>query len=169
MKAKFVKYVSEGELSDVRYSLSNELMLDPRGNSFREMLNYAESKLPNLYEPDNGSISEKDAAVWDKNFLYQVKNELDGNFSREKLKYYEVVAKEVLKDKARLLDEEENVQKVDGSANTEQHNDEKDGNNKKKGCIGIAVIVAATAGVALVIKSIIHRIKALNSNKNQPK
>jgi uncharacterized protein YcfJ len=113
------------------------------------MLNYAESKLPNLYEPDNGSISEKDASIWDKNFLYQVKNELERNFSREKLKYYEVVAKEVLKDKARLLDEEENVQKVDDSANTEQHNEKKVGNNKKYACIGIAAggVALATIGI----------------------
>lgn len=107
MKDKFKKAVENGDLSDVRLFLSNELMLDPRGASFQEMLSYAESQLNGLFEPDNGIRSEKDAAEWNKEFLYQIKNELDDNFSREKLTIYEQVAKQVLRDKARQLDEEE--------------------------------------------------------------
>lgn len=107
MESKYVIAVESGNLSRVRLFLSNELMLDPRGNSFHEMLTFAESKMNDLYETDNGSRSEKDAALWDKDFLFQLKNELDRNFSREKLNYYEQVAKQVLIDKARQLDEEE--------------------------------------------------------------
>ena len=111
MEDKFKKAVENGELSDVRLFLSNELNLDPRGASFHEMLSYAESQLESLFEPDNGYRSEKDTAYWDKNFLYQLKNELEDNFSREKLNYYEQVAKHVLQDKARQMDEEEAKQR----------------------------------------------------------
>ena len=107
MKDKFKKAVESEDISEVRLFLSNELMLDPRGASFHEMLSYAESQLDGLFVPDNGHRSEKEAVLWDKDFLYQIKNELDDNFSREKLNYYEQVAKQVLKEKARQLDEEE--------------------------------------------------------------
>ena len=117
MKDKFKKAVENGDLSDVRLFLSNELMLDPRGASFHEMLAYAESQLNGLFVPDDGHRSEKDASLWDKDFLYQIKNELDDNFSREKLNYYEQVAKQVLKDKARQLHEEEVKQQQHQSEN----------------------------------------------------
>ena len=44
--------------------------------------------------------------MWDKGFLFQVKNELEDNFCREKLKYYERVTKQVLKDKAEQMETE---------------------------------------------------------------
>lgn len=107
MKEKFKKAVERGDINDVRLFLSNELMLDPRGTSFHEMLSYAENRMDGLFEPDNGRMSEKDSTQWDKDFLFQIKNELDDNFSREKLNYYESVAKQVLKEKAGQLDAEE--------------------------------------------------------------
>ena len=119
MEDKYKKAVENGDLSDVRLFLSNELMFDPRGASFHEMLSYAESHLNGLFVPDNGHRSEKDAAQWDKDFLYQIKNELDDNFSREKLNYYEQVAKQVLKDKARQLHEEEVKQQQQRPENQE--------------------------------------------------
>lgn len=120
MKEKFKKAVERGDINDVRLFLSNELMLDPRGTSFHEMLSYAENRMDGLFEPDNGRMSEKDSTQWDKDFLYQLKNELDDNFSREKLNYYEQVAKQVLKDKARQLDEEEIKQQQHQSENQER-------------------------------------------------
>lgn len=107
MKEKFKKAVERGDINDVRLFLSNELMLDPRGASFHEMLSYAENRMDGLFEPDNGRMSEKDSTQWDKDFLFQIKNELDDNFSREKLNYYESIAKQVLKEKAEQLDAEE--------------------------------------------------------------
>lgn len=146
MEDKYKKAVENGDLSDVRLFLSNELMFDPRGASFHEMLSYAESHLNGLFVPDNGHRSEKDAAQWDKDFLYQIKNELDDNFSREKLNYYEQVAKQVLKDKAQQLDEEE--------AKQQQHPESHDGErlnekwleeHKKEVYAGVTI-----GGVALV-------------------
>ena len=119
MEDKYVKAVESGNLGRVRLFLSNELMLDPRGYSFHEMLTFAESKMKDLYEADNGNRSEKDAALWDKDFLFQLKNELDRNFSQEKLYYYEQVAKQVLKDKARQLHEEEVKQQQQRPENQE--------------------------------------------------
>ena len=59
MKDKFIKAVESGDIESVRLFLSNELMLDPRGISFHEMLNFAESKMSNLFDIDNGKTVEK--------------------------------------------------------------------------------------------------------------
>ena len=153
MKDKFKKAVENGDLSDVRLFLSNELMLDPRGASFHEMLAYAESQLNGLFVPDNGHRSEKDAALWDKDFLYQIKNELDDNFSREKLNYYEQVAKQVLKDKARQLHEEEVKQQQQRPENQEgeQQADNWFEGHKKEVYTGVTVGGAVLTAIGLCV------------------
>lgn len=153
MKDKFKKAVENGDLSDVRLFLSNELMLDPRGASFHEMLAYAENQLNRLFVPDNGHRSEKDAALWDKEFLYQIKNELDDNFSREKLNYYEQVAKQVLIDKARQLNEEEIKQQQHQSENqdNEQQTENWFENHKKEVYTGVTVGGAVLTTIGLCV------------------
>ena len=43
MESTFVSDVNTENIIGVRISLSNELLLDPRGRSFKEMLAYGES------------------------------------------------------------------------------------------------------------------------------
>ena len=107
MKPKFKKAVDTGDLVSTRLYLANEMMLDPRGKSFVEMRNYAESVIPELYDVHDGSIFENNKELWNENLLFSIKNDLDSNFSRERLVYYFNLAKEVLKDTAANLDEEE--------------------------------------------------------------
>lgn len=107
MKAKFIKAVNESDLLSVRISIANELMLDPRGKSFKEMLAYAESNLTNLYDKHDGASYSEETETWNESFLFTLKNDLDNNFSRERLALYEMVAKFVLREKAENLDREE--------------------------------------------------------------
>ena len=93
MTPRFIDAVQTKKLVRVRFSLSNELMLDPRGKTFTEMLQYAESNLPLLYLDDDGKIYDEDSSKWNEDFLYDLKNDLDLNFSKEKLSLYEIVAK----------------------------------------------------------------------------
>ena len=72
MDANFKKAVENKDIVNVRFSLTNKLALDPRGVSFHEMLAYAESKLDNLYEADNGKKIEQDSETWDDTFLSTV-------------------------------------------------------------------------------------------------
>lgn len=107
MKTKFIKAVEDNDILSVRISISNELMLDPRGRSFKEMLAYAESRLTNLYDGHDGTCYTEETAVWNEEFLSGIKNDLDYNFSRERLEFYEKVAMFVLREKAENLDNEE--------------------------------------------------------------
>jgi len=121
MTTKFRNKVEAGDIVAVRLMIANELMLDPRGDSFHEMLDYAASRLPNLFEAcdDNGSYST-DEASWNEDYLSQVKSDLNYNFSKERLDYYERVAKNVLKDKAEELRKEEPRPRIPTSSRSER-------------------------------------------------
>lgn len=108
MKQEFLTAVAEKNLSKVRISLTNELLLDPRGTTFSEMLSYAKEALPNLFEENKEAgyiVPPQDE--WDEDFMFKVKNDLDSNFSKEKLALYEAVVKEVGKPKIIDIDIEE--------------------------------------------------------------
>ena len=47
MKQRYINAVTGRNLVKVRIMLADELLLDPRGNTFKEMLAYAKQNLPN--------------------------------------------------------------------------------------------------------------------------
>ena len=81
MKANYKDAVDNKDVNTVRIALSSELMKDPSGDSFLEMLNYAEKYLNNLYEIDNGNFQEKPSSEWNQDYLFDLKNKLLFNFS----------------------------------------------------------------------------------------
>lgn len=145
MKVKFIKAVDTADIVSTRLFLTNELMLDPRGNTFREMKSYAESKLDNLYEKDNGGVYDMNEIAWNEKLMSDLKNELDyNNFSRERLDFYEKVVKFVLKEKAEALNEEERKSRVTENETKTSYETESNKRSKK------TIYAAVTAGSAVV-------------------
>lgn len=130
MKQKFKKSVDSGDLEGTRLSLANEMMLDPRGESFIEMREYAESSLPQLYDVHNGEHLDMNQDNWDETLLFSTKNALDNNFSKERLDFYYDLAKVVLKDKAAKLNQEqkENAQYEEADSYSSTSNGDNKGN-----------------------------------------
>lgn len=152
MKVKFIKAVENRDLVSVRLFIANELMLDPRGKSFAEMKNFAEAKFDNLYDPDNAKSYSSVKTDWNEELLFSIKNDLDDNFSKEKLAIYESVAKYVLKDKAEELDKEE-ASRYASTITT--YNSENTGrtqrrsNKKLSTCITVGGAAIAVTGLCL--------------------
>lgn len=152
MKVKFIKAVESGDLVSVRLFITNELMLDPRGKSFTEMKNFAEAKFDNLYDPDNAKSYSSDKTDWNEELLFSIKNDLDDNFSKEKLAVYESVAKYVLKDKAEELDKEEASR---SARTTTTSNSENTGRTQRRNnknlytCITVGGAAIAVTGLCL--------------------
>lgn len=95
MTPEFKKAVEDKKLAMVRMMLSNELLSDPTGQSFGEMLAYAKDRLPDLFEaekPSKFSIPA-DKAEWNDEVLSQMKRDLNMNFSVEKLTLFVEMAK----------------------------------------------------------------------------
>lgn len=109
MRQDFIDAVKNREVKSIRMMLSNELLLDPRGKTFSEMLQYAKDKLPNLFEENKPLDFEipEDKSLWDDDFMFKVKKDLNNNFSYEKLGLFEAVAIEVGKKKAQKIEKEE--------------------------------------------------------------
>ena len=152
MKVKFIKAVESRDLVSVRLFIANELMLDPRGKSFAEMKNFAEAKFDNLYDPDNAKSYSSVKTDWNEELLFSIKNDLDDNFSKEKLAVYESVAKYVLKDKAEELDKEEASRsaRTTTTSNSENTGRTQRRNNKKLyTCITVGGAAIAVTGLCL--------------------
>ena len=152
MKVKFIKAVESRDLVSVRFFIANELMLDPRGKSFAEMKNFAEAKFDNLYDPDNAKSYSSVKTDWNEELLFSIKNDLDDNFSKEKLAVYESVAKYVLKDKAEELDKEEASR---SARTTTTSNSENTGRSQRRNnknlytCITVGGAAIAVTGLCL--------------------
>ena len=152
MKVKFIKAVESRDLVSVRLFIANELMLDPRGKSFAEMKNFAEAKFDNLYDPDNAKSYSSVKTDWNEELLFSIKNDLDDNFSKEKLAVYESVAKYVLKDKAEELDKEEASR---SARTTKTSNSENTGRSQRRNnknlytCITVGGAAIAVTGLCL--------------------
>ena len=152
MKVKFIKAVESRDLVSVRLFIANELMLDPRGKSFTEMKNFAEAKFDNLYDPDNAKSYSSVKTDWNEELLFSIKNDLDDNFSKEKLAVYESVAKYVLKGKAEELDKEEASRYA---RTTTTYNSENTGRTQRRSnkklytCITVGGAAIAVTGLCL--------------------
>lgn len=108
MNQEFIKAVEERKVRIVRMMLSNELLLDPRGNTFGEMLEYAKDKMENLFEPNEPARFDIPAnkEEWTDEVVSKMKRDLNMNFSIEKLLLFAEMAKWSGRDKAQKLDEE---------------------------------------------------------------
>ena len=151
MRTKFAKTVENNNLFGVRQALADEMLIDPRGNSFKEMLAYAEEHLPDLYETDNGTPYAQDESEWSKDLLHNLKYDLSKNFSREKLTLFVKMAQYVLKDKAERLDQEEKEKlRTASGQDTLEHS----AGQHKGVYAGVAIAGVAIAGVAVAVTGI---------------
>lgn len=144
MDKDFIKDVDEGNVKSVRLDLSNELLLDPRGETFTEMLTYAMGKLPDLFQENKeANYSVPPQENWNEDFLFIVKNDLDSNFSKEKLAFYQAVIEKVGKAKAEELEREEKEPKYKESQSTQPQT--------KKTVVKPVPATVATGGAILTI------------------
>lgn len=146
MNEDFKKAVADHNLTKVRISLTNELLLDPRGATFRDMLTYAITNIPDLFEENK----EADYTVppideWNEDFIFKVKNDLDYNFSKEKLAFYEEVVKTVGKGKAEHIEKEERSSKK--QENPDNNKDDKSEHSFNKTC---AIVTAGGATLTII-------------------
>lgn len=150
MKQKFKKIVDSRDLEGTRLGLANEMMLDPRGDSFIEMRKYAESALPELYDVHNGERLDTNQDNWNEALLFSTKNDLDNNFSKERLDFYFNLAKIVLKSKAEKLNQEQNEQVL--NEESDSYRSTSKGDNKANPLyVGVAIGGLIIGGAGLLM------------------
>lgn len=157
MKQSFIEQVESHDLVMVRLSLSMELMLDPRGVSFCEMLSYADNKLPDLFEAHDGKTYSEDESDWNQELFFSVKNDLDRNFSKERLELYEKMTRVVLKEKIDALNKEDNDRKVKQEGASQSSNSDSYDDTDSEESIPWKWIAMVGAGIAALIAIILGR------------
>lgn len=156
MNKKYIEAVKSGNLVRVRLSLSNELMLDPREDSFNEMKAFAELHMTNLYDEDDSKSYSMNVTDWNEELMFTIKNDLDDNFSKEKLSIYEKVTKTVLKDKAEQLTKEEATRaaRIASVSNKARSSEQQKKYSNKQIYTGITVGSAAVAVTGLCLSRV---------------
>lgn len=120
MKKEFIDAIESNDIVTVRLIISNELLLNTKGDTYREMKEYAEANVPDLYEAHDGEQLDIDDANLSVDLLVQLKNDLDSNFSRERIAVYERVAEIVLRDRVEAEATQERPMQVEqGKGNKE--------------------------------------------------
>lgn len=124
MNNEFIKAVEENRVNIVRMMLSNEMLIDPRGKTFSEMLEYAKGKMTSLFEPNEPARFDipTNKEEWTDEIVSKMKRDLNMNFSIEKLSLFAEMATWVGHDKAEKLDNEEQAKRASGGQRHEETN-----------------------------------------------
>ena len=98
MDQTFIDAVKKHDLTRVRMMLSNELLFDSSGNSFKSLLNFAEEYLEDLFEIDLPLVTvvPEDDALWNMDLISKFKLELNSNFTKKKLDLYKDLCRKVV-------------------------------------------------------------------------
>lgn len=87
----FKDAVKANKRTQVVVTLKNSVLLDPSLKTFDEELQYAEKRMPNLFEEHDGK-NFKAKNEWSDEYLYEVLADLNFNFSKERVAHlYELV------------------------------------------------------------------------------
>jgi hypothetical protein len=82
---EFIEAVNDKNRRLVRFKLGDIITIDPTLKTFREMKDYAEHNLENLYDAHQGVLNI-DKNGWTKDYYNEQQTELYYNFSSERLK-----------------------------------------------------------------------------------
>ena len=160
MEQMFVDQVEKNDLTNVRLSLSNELMMHPNGESFSEMLSFARDKLPNLFEEHDGKSYSKNEEDWNQDLFFSVRNDLDRNFSKERLELYIKMSRIVRKEKIERLkkkkeDEEEKKMQRDSLSDSSKTN-KKEKNSEEETNFGLKNAILGAKNFFIQNKVVIY-------------
>ena len=129
---EFREAVSTGNKISVRIMLKDIMLVDPTMKQFKEMLDFAETNLQNLYDEHDGEVLKYDHSDWNVSYMNSQMVVVVNNFSKERVELLQNLVKFIYKDK---------IQQI----NTSYQPKSKTGITKKQVGMGITAVGAATA------------------------
>lgn len=100
---EFIDAVESGKKVRVRIMLKDIMLIDPTMIQFDEMLDYAVSKLDDLYDEHDGETLKYESAEWNEEYLNNQMVVLVNNFSKERIELLRNMAKYLYRDKANKI------------------------------------------------------------------
>lgn len=102
--------ISEKNLLRTRIMLKDSFVVDPTFIQFDEMLSYAETNLPDLLIPFDGTTLEEDVSKWDNDLMNEELVQLVNNFSYTRINHLKKVVAKVLESEAEQIRSKRNKQ-----------------------------------------------------------
>lgn len=100
---EFKDAVQTGKTLRVHIMLKDSILFDPTGALFREMEQYAVSKMGDIYVKHDGEVLKYDLASWNNAYLTDQMVKVVGNFSKERVKLLKEMVAFLYKDKAEQI------------------------------------------------------------------
>lgn len=103
----FKEAVDLGKKIRVRIMLKDIMLVDPTMRQFDEMMSYALSKLPDLYDEHDDEELKYDSSEWNETYLNSQMVTVVNNFSKERIDLLRNMVKFIYRDKANHIRREE--------------------------------------------------------------
>lgn len=131
---EFRTAVSERNLLRVKIMLKDSFVIDPTFTQLDEMLTYARTRLPCLFEPFDGGALENDDSKWNETVMNMELVQLINNFSEKRINHLKQVVAKVLKTKIIKIQRERNRQSQQKACTSQsfQGADSKSANGKRE-------------------------------------
>lgn len=103
VSSEFKATVEDKNLLLTKIMLKDSFVLDPTFAQLREMLSYAQERLPDLMETYNGDYLEEDSSKWTSDTMNEELVELITNFSIVRINHLKKVVSKVLAKEAEAI------------------------------------------------------------------
>lgn len=100
---EFKEAVGSGKKTRVRIMLKDIMLVDPTMKQFDEMLDYAKSKISDLFDEHNGDALKYDRKDWNESYLNNQMVAVVNNFSKERVELLRNMVKYIYRDKAEKI------------------------------------------------------------------
>ncbi len=104
---EFKEAVDSGKKIRVRIMLKDNMLVDPTMKQFDEMMYYALSKMPDLYDEHDEEVLKQDSSEWNEAYLNHQMVTVVNNFSKERIDLLKNIVKYIYRDKAEHIRQEE--------------------------------------------------------------
>lgn len=100
---EFREAVETGKKTRVRIMLKDIMLVDPTMIQFDEMLDFAKSKMPDLFDEHNEEVLKYNCSDWSETYLNNQMVVVVNNFSKERVELLRNMVKYIYRDKAEKI------------------------------------------------------------------
>lgn len=104
----FMEAVQAKKVIRVRIMLKDSLLVDPTGEQFLEMEQYAKNNMQDLYSEHDGENLNFDITAWNEDYLNEQMVAVVNCFSEERVDLLKNMVRHIYKDKASKIRDERN-------------------------------------------------------------
>ncbi len=116
---EFMEAVGLGDKTLVRIMLKDIMLVDPSMKTFEEMLQYAEKRMPDLYDEHDEEELKQNPAEWDEAYMNMQMVIVVSNFSKERVALLKKIVRKLFGHKVQKQTDEKCIVDAVSRSNSE--------------------------------------------------